>query len=164
MTVDAARFRRVLGHFSTGVTVITTRDEQLRPAGLTANAFASVSLEPPLVLVCIDRGSDTHDLIARSGVFAVNVLAREQKAIARRFADDDRELRFEGIDWRTQATGAPVFEHVLAWLDCAVHATVPAGDHTVYIGAVRAADAREGDPLMFFRGTYGTTVQGLSGM
>ena len=162
MSLDGARLRGILGHFPTGVTVVTTLDDQRRPAGLTANAFASVSLVPPLVLVCIDRASDTHDLVARSGIFAINVLALEQQAIARRFADDDREHRFEGLDWQARHTGAPVFRDVLAWLDCVVHAATPAGDHTIYIGEVRAADARAGDPLVFFRSRYvpldGTTT------
>ena len=155
MTIDPAGFRRVLGHFVTGVTVITTRDAGGNPAGLTANAFASVSLDPPLVLVCVDRDSDTHDLIAQSGSFAVNVLAAGQEVIARRFAEDDRERRFEGIRWREQSTGAPVFDDVLAWIDCRVHAVTDGGDHTIYIGAVLAADSRDGPPLLFYRGAYG---------
>lgn len=155
MTPDPAGFRRVLGRFTTGVTVVTTCDAERRPAGLTVNAFASVSLDPPLVLACVDRRSETHDLIAGSGIFAVNILARGQEAIARRFADDARELRFEGIAWRTEQTGAPVFDEVLAWIDCRVHAAVPAGDHTIYIGEVRAADARDGDPLVFYTRSYG---------
>ena len=157
MTTDSASFRHVLGHFATGVTVITTLDPAGRPAGLTANAFASVSLAPPLGLVCVDRASDTHDLIAASGAFVVNVLAAEQDAIARRFAADDKERRFESIAWRSMATGAPVLDDVLAWIDCRVHTAVDGGDHTIYIGAVHAADARAGAPLVFYRGRYRTT-------
>ena len=152
--IEPIAFRRVLGNFATGVTVITTLDAERRPAGLTANAFSAVSLTPPLVLVCVDRTSDTHDLIARAGAFAVNVLAADQEAIARRFAEDERARRFEGIEWRSGSTGAPVLEHALAWLDCELHATADGGDHTIYIGRVRTADAREGEPLLFVRGAY----------
>ena len=155
MTIDRDLFRRVLGHFVTGVTVITTRDAAGRPAGLTANAFASVSLDPPLVLVCVDRGSDTHDIIAGSRVFAVNVLAAAQEAVARRFADDDRERRFDGLGWSEGRSGAPLLDGVLAWIDCRLHATAEGGDHTIYIGEVVDAAARDGTPLLFYRGGYG---------
>ena len=155
MSIDPGAFRRILGHFVTGVTVITTRDGSGAPAGLTANAFTSVSLDPPLVLVCVDRTSETHELIARTGAFAVNILAVGQEAVARRFADEDRERRFDGITWREQVTGAPVFDGVLAWVDCRVHATADGGDHTIYIGEVLAADSGAGAPLLFHRGAYG---------
>ena len=152
--IEPADFRRVLGHFATGVTVITTLDAHGAPAGLTANAFTAVSLVPPLVLVCVDRASDTHDLIRRSGSFAVNVLASEQADVARRFAQDERARRFDALPWRAEVTGAPVLADVLAWIDCRVHATADGGDHTIYIGAVQATAARDGDPLLFFRGAY----------
>ena len=155
MNVDAAEFRRVLGHFVTGVTVLTTRDRSGEPAGLTANAFASLSLDPPLVLVCIDHASSTHDLIVDAGFFAVNVLAEGQERISRRFADDQVEPRFEGIAWREELTRAPILDDALAWVDCRVHSTCEGGDHTIFLGEVRAADAREGVPLLFYRGGYG---------
>lgn len=158
MTIDGMLFRRVLGHFVTGVTIITTRDAEGRPAGLTANAFASVSLDPPLVLVCVDRASDTHDIIAASGAFAVNILAATQEPVARRFAEDDRERRFEELGWREMHTGAPVLDDVLAWVDCRLHATADGGDHTIYIGKVVDADARDGTPLIFYRGGYGAVL------
>jgi 3-hydroxy-9,10-secoandrosta-1,3,5(10)-triene-9,17-dione monooxygenase reductase component len=153
--LDAAEFRRVLGHFVTGVTVITTRDGDGQPAGLTANAFASLSLDPPLVLACIDRASDTHDLIAAARFFAVNVLAEGQERISRRFAADEVAPRFEGLAWRDETTGAPILDDVLAWVDCRVHSICEGGDHTIFIGEVLAADAREGVPLLFYRGGYG---------
>lgn len=153
--MDPAEYRRVLGHFATGVTVITTCDAGGRPAGLTANAFASVSIDPPLVLVCVERSAETHGLIARAGHFAVNVLADSQETLARRFAEKDRERRFEGVAWRAQATGAPVLDDVLAWIDCRVHAEMEGGDHTIFIGAVAAADALEGAPLLFYRAGFG---------
>jgi len=154
MQIDPSEFRRVLGHFVTGVTVLTTRRSDATPAGLTLNAFASLSLRPPLVLACVDRASDTHDWIAAAGVFAVNVLAEGQERIARRFADEvDR--RFEGIAWHAETTGSPVLEGVLAWVDCRVASTAAGGDHTIFVGEVVAADAHEGVPLLFYRGGYG---------
>ncbi len=154
MSVEPIEFRRVLGHFTTGVTVVTTLDSASDPVGLTANAFASVSLQPPLVLVCIDRSSDTHDHIAATRTFAVNVLGAGQEPIARRFARDEKAGRFEGIGWRPALSGAPILDGVLAWLDCRLHDTADGGDHTIYIGEVLAGDARDGDPLLFHRGEY----------
>ena len=153
MTLEPAEFRRVLGHFTTGVTVLTTRRPGGDPAGLTANAFASLSLQPPLVVVCVDRTADTHDLIAASRFFAVNVLADGQERVSRRFAEDG-DRKFDGIAWREEATGAPVLDDVLAWVDCRVSAAHDGGDHTIYIGEVVAGDAREGVPLLFYRGGY----------
>jgi flavin reductase (DIM6/NTAB) family NADH-FMN oxidoreductase RutF len=153
--IDPAEYRRVLGHFATGVTVVTTHDTDGRPAGLTANAFAAVSIDPPLVLVCIDRNAETHQLIESAGCFAINVLADSQEALARRFAEKDRERRFDGVAWREEATGAPVLAEVLAWIDCRVHARTEGGDHTIFIGEVAAADALEGAPLVFYRAGFG---------
>jgi 3-hydroxy-9,10-secoandrosta-1,3,5(10)-triene-9,17-dione monooxygenase reductase component len=155
MNVDPDEFRRVLGHFVTGVTVLTTRDAVGAPAGLTVNAFASVSLEPPLVLVCVDRDSDTHDLIEAAGFFAVNVLADDQERISRRFAVDEKGRKFDGLAWRDELTGAPILDDALAWVDCHVRSSCDGGDHTVWIGEVAAGDAREGVPLLFYRGGYG---------
>ena len=155
MSVDSAEFRRVLGHFVTGVTVLTTRDATGAPAGLTVNAFASVSLEPPLVLVCVDRASDTHALIEAAGYFAVNVLADGQERVSRRFAEGEGRTRFDGLAWRDEVTGAPVLDDALAWVDCRVRSTCDGGDHTIWIGQVLAGDAREGVPLLFYRGGYG---------
>lgn len=153
--MDPAEYRRILGHFATGVTIITTCDEEGRPAGLTANAFAAVSLDPPLVLVCVDRTAESHRLIERAGHFAVNVLADSQETLARRFAEKDRERRFEGVAWRKETTGAPVLAEVLAWIDCRVHARTEGGDHTIFIGEVAAADALDGAPLLFYRAGFG---------
>ena len=153
--MDPAEYRRVMGHFATGVTIITTCDAEGRPAGLTANAFASVSIDPPLVLVCVDRTAETHALITRAGHFAVNVLGDAQEALARRFSEKDRERRFEGVAWREEATGAPVLADVLAWIDCRVQARTGGGDHTIFVGEVAAADALEGAPLLFYRAGFG---------
>ncbi|HEX9107403.1 MAG TPA: flavin reductase family protein [Longimicrobiales bacterium] len=153
--MDASEFRRILGHWGTGVAVVTTRLPDGRPWGLTANAFASVSLQPPLVLVCVDLTSDTHAGLRAAGFFAVSVLAAEQERIARRFADGDVVDKFEGIAWRAEATGAPVLEDVTAWVDCRVEAEHPAGDHSIFVGEVVAGDAGGAAPLLYYRGGYG---------
>lgn len=145
----------MLGHFATGVTIVTARDGGGAPCGLTANAFTSVSLDPPLVLVCIDRRSRTRACVLAAQAFAVNVLAAEQEAWARRFAARTGD-RFAGLRLTAARTGAPILDGVLAWLDCVVERTVEIGDHTVVVGHVLAGHAREGAPLVFFRGRYGT--------
>ncbi len=152
---EAAEFRRVLGHFATGVTVVTSMDPEGRANGLTASAVASVSLEPPLVLVCVDHAADTHGAIERSGSFAINVLAEDAEALARRFADYPAEEKFDGIAWDRAVTGAPVLERALAWVDCELRHSHDGGDHTIYVGEVVAGDAVEGSPLLYFRGGYG---------
>lgn len=153
--IDEADFRRIMGHFATGVAVVATRDADGALRGLTANAVASVSLEPPLVLACVDRGAESHDAIAASGRFSVNVLAAGQEALARRFAEWPAGLKFDGIGHRTAATGAPVLEDALAWVDCRLWAAYPGGDHTIFVGEVAAGGARDASPLLYFRGGYG---------
>jgi len=152
--MDISEFRRILGHWTTGVAIVGTRVAG-RPWGLTANAFASVSLDPPLVLVCVDLDADTHDGLRESGLFAVSVLAEEQERLARRFAASDIADKFEGVAWREEVTGAPVLEDAVAWLDCRVWARYPAGDHTIFVGQVVAGDAAERAPLLYYRGGYG---------
>lgn len=158
MRIDPDEFRRVMGHFATGVTVVTTLEADGRPCGLTANAVSSVSLEPRLILVCVDRTADSHDCIRASGVFAVNVLGEdggEGETLSRRFAGPGQADKFEGVAYGARGTGAPVLDAALAWLDCRVAEAVAAGDHTIFIGEVVAADAREGAPLVYYRGGYG---------
>ena len=155
MSIGAAEFRRVLGHYATGVTVVTSADRDGAAWGLTANAVSSVSLDPPLVLVCVDRESDTHRAIETSESFAISVLDEGGERLARRFADDPVETKFEGIAWREEVTGAPVLDAALAWVDCRLWATYDGGDHSIFVGEVVAADAREGPPLLYFRGGYG---------
>jgi len=159
MSIDPAEFRRVLGHFASGVTVVTARDpDSERPIGLTVSAFASLSLDPTLVLICVEQGADSHDYIARSRHFAVNMLDEHGELLARRFASDDADGRFEGVAHRVRATGAPVLDDALAWVDCTLHECYHGGDHTIYVGEVVAADARDGGPLLFYRGGYARLV------
>ena len=149
-------FRRVMGRFATGVTIVTTRlGDELH--GMTVNSVTSVSLEPPLVLVCVDRNADTHDILARSGVFAVNVLHREQLSLSEHFARKETEgaHRLDGFEYRSGATGSPILEGCLAYLDCRVTAQYPGGDHTIFLGeVVEAGHLREGEPLIFYQGRY----------
>lgn len=155
MKLDASEFRRIMGHFATGVTVVSSRDiEQHAPCALTVNAVASVAVEPMLVLVCIEHAADSHDCIIESGVFSINILAADQERLSRRFATWEAERKFEGIAYRAEATGAPVLDGVLAWLDCRIRATHPGGDHTIVVGEVEAGDARSGSPLIYFRSGY----------
>jgi flavin reductase (DIM6/NTAB) family NADH-FMN oxidoreductase RutF len=154
--IDTSEFRRVLGHFPTGVSIVTTVRENRRPCGLTVNAFASVSLQPTIVLVSVEQASDSHGCIHASGFYAVNVLEDGKgESLSRRFATWAVEDKFEGVAYREATTGAPVLEAALAWVDCHVVESVPVGDHTIFFGEVVDADAREGRPLVYYRGGYG---------
>ena len=154
--IDTSEFRRVLGHFTTGVSIVTTLRENGQPCGLTVNAFASVSLEPTLVMVCVEKEADSHDCIQATGAYAVNVLEEEKgEALSRRFATWGVEDKFKGVAFTQAASGSPVLEAAIAWVDCRVVDSISVGDHTIFIGEVLEADAREGRPLVYYRGGYG---------
>lgn len=154
--IEPDEFRRVTGHFPSGVTIVTARREDGSLCGLTANAFTSVSLVPPLVLVCIDRDAESHECIVEAGTFAVNVLGDDQgERLSRRFAEPLASDKFTGVAYTLATGGAPVLDAALAWLECRVHQITEAGDHTIFIGEVVDADAREGRPLVYYRGGYG---------
>lgn len=155
MAFEPSEFRRILGHWVTGVAVVAARAAAGKACGLTANAVTSVSLAPPLVLACIERSADSHDCIRDAGAFSINVLAADQERLARRFAAWDIPEKFEGIAHTAGITGAPILADALAWIECTVHAEYDAGDHTIFIGNVVAGDAREGTPLLYYRGGYG---------
>jgi flavin reductase (DIM6/NTAB) family NADH-FMN oxidoreductase RutF len=155
--MESPEFRRILGHWSSGVAVVATRSGE-KLCGLTANAIASVSLSPPLVLVCVEHSADSHDCIRESGFFSINVLDSTQERIARRFATWEVNTKFEGLAFHTEVSGSPILDAALAWLDCRVWGEHAAGDHTIFIGEVLAGDAREGTPLMYYRGGYGRFV------
>ena len=149
----AAQFRQVLGHFCTGVTVITTMDEE-RPAGFACQAFAALSLDPPLVLFCPGRSSVTWPVIARAGHFCANVLADGQQELARRFGTSGGD-KFAGVPWSPAPSGAPVLDGALTWVQCAVQAVHEAGDHYLVTGRVTGlGPCRPGRPLLFYRGRY----------
>lgn len=153
--MDKNFFRQVMGHFATGVTIVSAPTPE-GAHGLTVNAFSSVSLDPPIVLVCIEHDRYSHQLIRQAGCFAVNVLNEKQRHWAERFSGlHAEEARFEGIRYRREATGAPVFEEALAYLDCHVVAAHPAGDHTIFVGRVETAGlGPAGRPLLFYGGRY----------
>jgi 3-hydroxy-9,10-secoandrosta-1,3,5(10)-triene-9,17-dione monooxygenase reductase component len=157
--VDAAGFRQVLGHFCTGVTVITGA-ENGRPAGFACQAFAALSLAPPLVLFCPSRSSASWPVIARAGYFCANVLADGQQEIARRFGASGTD-KFAGVSWSPSPSGVPVLSGALTWAECAVAAVHEAGDHYVVVGRVtELGPCRTARPLLFYRGRYTATDPG----
>lgn len=152
--VDVTDFRRLMGHWATGVSVITAEGEN-GPAGATANALTSLSLEPPLVLVCFDLSSRTLSAVRDSERFCINMLAAEQESVSRLFATKkSQEEKFGEIDFRLEH-GAPVIEGALAWIVCTLDSELRRGDHVVAIGqVVDGAFDREAHPLLFYRASY----------
>ncbi len=150
---DATRFRHVIGHFMSGVTVITTRHDE-RDHGMTASAVSSLSLDPPMVTVCLHRSAPTQDAVLRSGAFAVNVLREGQDDVATRFATPHDD-KFAGLGVRYGLLGQPLLEEALATMECAVTETVVGGTHRVFLATVRDADVRPGSPLAYYRGRFG---------
>jgi 3-hydroxy-9,10-secoandrosta-1,3,5(10)-triene-9,17-dione monooxygenase reductase component len=157
---EPGRFRQVLGHFCSGVTVITTADGA-GPAGFACQAFAAVSLEPPMVLFCPGRASATWPRIARAGHFCANVLADGQRDLARAFGASavTGQDKFAGVRWSPSSSGDPVIDGVLTWAGCEVAAVHEAGDHHVVIGRVtELGGIGGGSPLLFYRGRYAVTA------
>lgn len=155
MSVDKALFRQVMGHFATGVTIVTAQwDGQCH--GMTANSFTSVSLDPTLVLVCVNREARTHQFVADAGAFAVNILSEDQQRIAELFSRRwDGTDRFAELDHRHGPTGSPIISGCLAHLDCRLVAAHPAGDHTIYVGeVVEAGLGEERRPLLYYNRGY----------
>jgi 3-hydroxy-9,10-secoandrosta-1,3,5(10)-triene-9,17-dione monooxygenase reductase component len=152
--VEPQRFREVMGHFVTGVTVVTASGAD-GPVGMTANAVCSLSLDPLLALVCFDNGARTLRVVRETRRFGVNVLAAGQEELARLFASKAPEdSKFAGVQ-HTMHDGVPVIEGTLAWVGCTLEQLVPGGDHTIGIGAVTAAEkAVERNPLIWYRGEY----------
>ena len=151
--VHAELFRQLLGRFATGVSVVTTRGPAGQPLGMTASSLASVSLEPPLLLVAVDRKNDMHDALRAAPHFAINILTADQEAVSRRFADVDPN-RFEGVGYREGRYGVPLLNDALAHIECDMHGAVPGGDHTVFFGLVTGGDVTERRPLIYYRGGY----------
>jgi flavin reductase (DIM6/NTAB) family NADH-FMN oxidoreductase RutF len=155
MPIEKNELRRVMGHFATGITVITTHNDAGQIHGLTANAFTSVSLVPPLCLICVDKKADSYASFEESKVFTVNFLADNQEDISRRFAVSGGD-KFTGAAYRMGANGAPILDGTLGHLECKLISVYDGGDHTIYIGEVEEAETREGKPLLFYRGGYRT--------
>jgi flavin reductase (DIM6/NTAB) family NADH-FMN oxidoreductase RutF len=153
MSVDPAIFKAVMSRFATGVTVVTSAYQDQRH-GLTVSSFSSVSLNPPLVLVCIENSLYSRELIEKSGVFAVNILKADQRDWGMRFAGmiPGIEDRFADIDCKTAVTGSPILVDCLAWVDCRIYQQYDGGDHTIFVGEVVAGEAQQGhiDPLLYY--------------
>jgi flavin reductase (DIM6/NTAB) family NADH-FMN oxidoreductase RutF len=156
--IEPPAFKRAMAQFATGIAVVTTRDAGGRPQGLTVNSFCSVSLEPALVLVCIDRRTEAHAGFRESGVFAVSVLNEEQESWSRRFAQGGPG-KFEGVSFTTGRDGLLLVPDALAHLECRVVAAHEGGDHTVFVGEVLALDARPGRPLLYHGSRYRRMAQ-----
>ncbi|QYC39586.1 Flavin-dependent monooxygenase, reductase subunit HsaB [Nonomuraea coxensis DSM 45129] len=154
--LDSRRFRQVLGRFATGVVAITALDPgDGRPCGLAANSFTSVSLDPPLVAFCVAHTSTSWPRVRDANVLTVNVLAEHQQEVCARMASRGGD-KFAGLEWTGSPGGNPVLEGALAWLDCAVEAEHPAGDHTIVVARVLQLDTHaDGGPLVFFQGGFG---------
>jgi flavin reductase (DIM6/NTAB) family NADH-FMN oxidoreductase RutF len=152
--IAPAEFRQLLGRFATGVAVVTTLGPGDIPVGMTASSLASVSLQPPLVSVCIDHAAAMHRAILAAPAFVINVLAESQEASSRRFAGEHPD-RFDGIGYRIGERGLALLEDAHAWIECERHQLVEAGDHTIVIGRVVGGEGGSGRPLLYYRGGYG---------
>jgi flavin reductase (DIM6/NTAB) family NADH-FMN oxidoreductase RutF len=153
MAVSKDEFRRALGSFASGVTVVTALSEDGQRLGLTVSAFSSLSLEPPLILICIDKRASAHDHLSEGRHFAVNILAEDQEQISARFASRDAD-RFNGLAIVEGKTGSPLIEGAIAHIECRVTQAYPGGDHTIFIGQVEAVAIDDENPLLYFRGRY----------
>ena len=162
MKVDPWQLRQAMAQFATGVTVVTTI-EGSEPRGLTASSFASLSMAPPLVLVCLSKRLDAHQIIESTGIFAVNILSARQVDLGMRFAGLMPEVndRFEGIDWTTASTGAPLLPGCLAWVDCRLRNVYEGGDHSIFVGEVQDVGVTdEGEPLLYHNRLWGRGLFG----
>jgi flavin reductase (DIM6/NTAB) family NADH-FMN oxidoreductase RutF len=156
MGIDAASYRQIIGHFATGVTVVTTAVDG-RLHGMTANALASVSLKPLLLLVCVGKAAYAHEQLERGGRFAVNILSAEQEELSNIFAvsSEPEQGRLHGVPYRLGPNGTPLLDGCLAHLECDVSDRLQGGDHTIFIGAVLGGELlREAPPLLFYQGGY----------
>ncbi len=154
MTIDLDTFRSVLGRFASGVTVITVLDAGGRDMGMTVSAFASVSLEPPLVSVCIDHAASMYAALRDARRFGVNILSSEQEALSRRFSGVESAHRFDGIGYERGESGVVLLDDVVAHMECERVAQHDAGDHTLFIGQVERAIVHDARPLLYYRGGY----------
>ena len=152
-SVTSEEFRRACGRFATGVAIASVLDAQGTPHGLTVSSFTSVSLEPPLVLICLGHAVSAIHHFRTSTHFGINILADDQRALSDRFARKGHD-RFDGIPWKPGVTGVPLIPGVLAAIECAVHRIVPMGDHDILVGEMVHARVHNGDPLLYFSGGY----------
>ena len=153
MPISPEQFREVLGHFATGVTVVTTRRASGQPWGFTVNSFTSVSLTPPLILVCVDHQAESAQAMSEASHFAVNLLAEEQEELSLRFASKLPD-RFSDVASSDGVHGSPLIAGCLGFVECNIVASHSHGDHNIVIGEVLEAGAAGGSPLLFYRGSY----------
>lgn len=156
MSIDKALFRQVVGSFASGVTVITTGTEG-KFHGMTASAFSSLSLDPTMVLVCVDKQAQTNAILAESGRFNVNILAGDQEHLSRTFASKDSPAAhgLAGIDYRLGELGLPLLNNALSFMECTIKEQLEGGDHIIFVGEVQNAGVGEAeDPLLYYRGKY----------
>ena len=159
MTVTGDQFRDALRTWASGVTVVTAKAGE-RMHGMTVSAFSSVSADPPLVLVCANRGSKTHEIIQQGGRFAVNILAADQAHVSNTFSSKTLEdERFDHIEWKEGTTDTPLIVGAVANLECEVQSAHQEGSHTIYIGLVKAVHASDQDPLLYFSGAYRSLLE-----
>ena len=151
--VTSDEFRRACGRFATGITIATVLDAQGMPHGLTVNSFSSVSLDPPLISICLGHAVTVIDAFRESKHFGINMLSDSQRELSDRFARKGQD-RFEGIEWYRGETGAPLLRGVLAALECATRHRVTAGDHDVFIAEMVSAQVADGDPLVYYASRY----------
>jgi flavin reductase (DIM6/NTAB) family NADH-FMN oxidoreductase RutF len=151
--IDPDTFRSVLGRFASGVTIVTAQDDAGVDHGMTVSAFCSLSLDPPLVLLCVDHAASMYELLLTHPRFGVSILSSNQEAYSRRFADPDSD-RFDGIAYSRGESGVVLLEESLAHLECRVTEHYEGGDHTIFIAEVEHAEPRDGRPLMYYRGGY----------
>ena len=153
MTFDSQEQRRIMGLFATGVTVVSTQHEQ-QTWGMTANAVTSLSLDPPLLLVAVQKESQTHAQLKAAGCFAVNILTADQEELSNRFAFKGPK-DFSGLDFTTDVTGSPIIPDTLGYVDCQLKEILPGGDHDIFIGEiVGGGGTGEGTPLLYYQGQY----------
>lgn len=154
MSIDHTLFRRVMSHLATGVTVVTTTTNE-QPVGITVSSFTSLSLEPTLILICIEQRVAIHAVIAQAAMFAVNILADDQEQVSNQFADPRTErARFALGSYMLSTHGLPILTGSLATLECRVVNAFPGGDHTIYVGEVIAAETGPGQPLIYYHSCY----------
>ena len=161
MSLDPSEFRIACGHFATGVAIVTMRDGTGENHGFTANSFTSVSLEPPLVLVCVEKTISSHSPMTETEGFVVNILTEQQEGLARRFATPDID-KFEHVTTEPGEYGAPRIPGCLAYLAAASHSRHDGGDHTIFIGEATGAELGSGRPLIFYQGMYGLPGNGAA--
>ena len=153
MSIDPDAFRSLLGRFASGITVVTTVDETGRDVGMTVSAFSSVSLDPPLVVICVARDASVFSELTAAHYVVVNILAAEQESLSRRFAGPVSD-RFDGLGYSRAKTGAPILDDVLAWCECRVVHRHEAGDHLLLVAEAERGAVRDHKPLLYYRGGY----------